>query len=94
MSNTRHTPRPQNPARAEATGEGLSIEFRGYTYKIPPSSKWDLDAIEASERGNVVISTKLLLGEAQWAKFRERNSTLGDLNAFMDAITDVSGGNQ
>ena len=95
MSNTQHTrPRQGNPAKAEATGDDATVEFRGYTYRIPPSSKWSLDAVEAAELGNIVSASRMLLGDKQWAKFRKRNSTLGDLEAFMDAVKAVSGGNR
>lgn len=93
MSNTQRTRPAPHVARAEAKGEGIEIEFEGFTYVVPPSSEWDLDALEAAENGRVVTSTKLILGDAQWTEFRKRNRTMGDLERFMDAVGDVTGGN-
>jgi hypothetical protein len=89
MSNTRHT----NPAKAEATGASMQIEYNGFTYEIPPSSQWDMDAVEAAEEGRMVTSMKLILGADQWAEFRKRNKTMGDLEGFMDRVAELTGGN-
>lgn len=95
MSNTRHTTgKPDvNVAAAEAKGEGIPVEYDGHTYTIPPSSKWDIDAIEAAELGQVVRSTKMILGAEQWAEFRKTHRTLGDLEKFMEAVSELTGGN-
>lgn len=88
MSNTKHV------AKAEATGTDIEIDFEGHTYTIPPSVEWPLDAIEAAEDGEIVRSTKLILGVEQWAEFRERHSKFGDLMEFMKAVEKVAGGNR
>lgn len=85
--------RIQHVARAEAQGKGVDVEFDGVTYTVPPSSEWDLDAIEAAENGQVITSVKMILGDAQWTEFRKHNKTMGDLERFMDAVGDVTGGN-
>lgn len=89
MANTRAV----SAVRSEANGLDIPVEFEGETYRIPPSKLWPLEAIEAAEDGRAVASTKLILGTVQYDKFRETNSTLGDLERFMDKVQEVMGGN-
>lgn len=91
MSNTRHI--EPNVAKAEATGEGIPVEFDDELYEIPPSSEWPLDAVEAAENGQIVTATKLILGPKQWAEFRKAHTTLGDLERFMETLSELTGGN-
>ncbi|OZV74768.1 hypothetical protein CA850_29770 [Micromonospora echinospora] len=85
---------PSTAAKAEATGQSQTFEHDGVTYSVPPTSEWDMDAMEAYERDHIVTCVRLILGPEQFEKFKPKGTkrTLGDLNALFDKIqkaTDV-----
>ncbi|SCL33003.1 hypothetical protein GA0070616_4610 [Micromonospora nigra] len=77
-----------NPAQAEATGQPITFEYAGETYSVAPTDEWDVDAMEAYEAGNIVTCVRLLIGEAQYRKFKPAGAkrTLADLRGLFDAI--------
>jgi hypothetical protein len=68
-----------NTAKTEALDEAISFDFDGETYSVPPAREWDLDALEAYEDGQIARTCRSLLGADQWATFRSKKRTVGDL---------------
>lgn len=77
--------------KAEAKGEGFTVEFDGESYVIPPALDWDLEALEALEEGRVVAAVRALLGDEGWARFREKRRTVRDLNEFFELAAGAAG---
>ncbi|BCJ41676.1 hypothetical protein GCM10010168_53260 [Actinoplanes ianthinogenes] len=78
-------------ARAEAADQPTTFSFDGETYTIAPSKDWDLDALDAMEEGQIVKPVKLILGAEQWATFKTKRRTIGDLNAMFEALQTAAG---
>jgi hypothetical protein len=85
------TRKPTPPAKADVLANGVTFEFDGKTYAIPPTDEWPLDALEAMEKEQGVTFARLLLGEPQWAIFRREHSTAKDLNGLMEALQEAAG---
>ncbi|MDG4801721.1 hypothetical protein [Micromonospora sp. WMMD980] len=83
----------RDAAKAEATGSTVTFEFDGESYEIEPSLTWDLDAMEAYEEGNLVTCVRLILGPAQYTKFKPKGAkrTVGDLGRLFNAIQEAGG---
>jgi hypothetical protein len=79
------------PAKAEALGENVDVEYDGETYSIPPTSEWDLDALEAYEDGKVLATVRSVFGDAQWSKFRQKRRTAADLTKLVEAMQTALG---
>lgn len=77
----------KDAALAEALGQGVTFEFGGRQYTIPPSDDWDIELVEAFERDRLVEAMKLLLGTEQWEEFRKHHTKLRELNEFFEAAT-------
>lgn len=71
----------------------IKVSWRGVMYTIPEFLDWTIDTMEAYERGNVVSAVRGLLGEEQWAQFRLKNATMGDVMDFSEALNKASRGN-
>lgn len=84
-------PTKLNPVQAEATGEPITFEFEDESYTIPAANEWDLDVLEAFEAGQIVKTTKTLLGDEQYAKFKAPGRTVGDLGRFFEALQGAAG---
>ncbi|GAA2843898.1 hypothetical protein Acy02nite_68460 [Actinoplanes cyaneus] len=78
-------------ARAEATDQPTTFVYDGETYTIAPSKDWDLDALDAMEEGQIVKPVKLILGTEQWATFKAKRRTIGDLNDMFEALQKAAG---
>lgn len=83
--------RPAPPAKADVLADGITFEYDGQTYAIPPTSEWPLDALEAMEAEKGVTFSRLLLGESQWRAFRKSHSTTGHLNGLMESLQEAAG---
>lgn len=82
------------PAKVDAIGETIDFDFDGDTYTVPPASAWDLDAIEAFEADKMTTCVRLILGQAQYAKFKAKPRNVADLrNMFAALQTAVGTGN-
>jgi hypothetical protein len=65
----------------------LRVTYRGFTYKIHPNAVQALiGASAAYNDGSIVTGAKALLGERQYAIFRARHSTLGELDELVTMI--------
>lgn len=90
------TPRKRAPAKKPATASPaddgyVDIEYCGMTLHIPIGDNVPLDAYIAFGKGDELLGTELLLGEKQWAAFREKKPTVGDFNAIGEKLTDLLG---
>lgn len=57
-------------AKAEVDAIGTTFVFEGETYFVQPAEEWDVEVFEAAEDGKFVSAVKLLLGAAQWKRFK------------------------
>lgn len=79
--------------KAAATGGVIKIKYEGYTYSIDPEML-TLDTAEEAEAGRIATATKMMLGDEQYKKYKERHPQLLDLAPFYDALMKaVSAGN-
>ena len=69
----------------------LAVEYDGDTYTVAEAEDWEIDALEKAEAGQIVGATKLILGDEQWAKFRETHSRVGQIKDLYDQIGKVAG---
>lgn len=88
------TPRKSAAAaqRAEALGEMIVVPFEGYDYEVPPVNTWDISVIEAQEAGQITRALRAVLGDTQWAAFRERHTTVGPMKDFYNKINQAAVG--
>jgi hypothetical protein len=77
--------------RAEITDEGISFEYDGHRYELGNPQRWDLDVFEAVEDQRIVSACKLLLGPAQWARFRRKHRTMPELIAMFTVAWGAAG---
>ncbi len=80
-----------NTAKTEALAEGISFDFDGETYTVPPAREWDLDVLEAYEDGQIATTCRSLLGPAQWETFKSKRRSVGDLEDLMKAVQGALG---
>ena len=73
-------------AQSEAIGSVCVVEYDGETYAVPPTSDWDVEALEAFEAGRVVALVTALLGAEQWAKFKAKGRKVSELAELFKAI--------
>jgi hypothetical protein len=85
------TNRTAPAAKNEATSSAVPFTFDGVEYTIAPSMSWDLDALEAFENDRIAACVRLILGTDQWAAFRAKPRTVGDLNALFEAMQKAAG---
>ncbi|KJK50419.1 hypothetical protein UK23_10475 [Lentzea aerocolonigenes] len=70
-----------------STGKpGSAVMWRGKRFGLPAPQDYPLDAIEAEEQGRTLTALRLILGEDQYATFRELAKTTGDADDFSKAI--------
>lgn len=83
-----------NPIQAEAEEKSLNMVWKGHVYYLPVSQRdIDLEFLEAAESGQLVAAVKKLIGDDQYARFREDNKTVGELEDFMEKAQELMGGN-
>lgn len=93
MTTTPHPKSSKTPVKAqieevrgtEEDGSRL-VEFDGVEYRVPSQDDVDLGALEAFEANQIARGVRLLVGDEQYAKFRETHSKMSDLSSFMDAL--------
>lgn len=81
----------RNSAQAEATNSPIEVEFDGETYTVPPAREWDLDVLEAYEDEKIVATVRGVLGAEQYAKFRSKRRTVGELEDLFLGIQEALG---
>lgn len=79
-------------AVAEATGKPVDAEYDGTVYTVPTPMEWPLDTLDLLGEGKFTAALKLLLGDEQYAAFREaKPRKLSDAVGLMEAISKASG---
>lgn len=78
-------------AKNEAQDGEIRFEFDGEEYVIATASDWDVEVLEAFEDGNIVQTVRALLGADQWARFKSKRRTVGDLNDLFQEAQDALG---
>jgi len=61
----------------------IVIPFHGESYKIPPGDDWDVTVLDHLFEGNLTASLGVLLGPAQYKKFRAKHTTVGVHREFV-----------
>ncbi len=81
------------PAAVEASGDAtMSIEYEGDTYTVPATvDDWDIEALEAAERGQPAALLNAVLGPAQYAAFKRAHPKVRDLRLMSDRVAGASG---
>lgn len=78
--------------RAEATNtpvpdrEGVRISWQGTEFVLPRAEKFPLEAMEAEEEGKYLRALRIVLGEDQYATWRELTRTAADVEEFAAAV--------
>lgn len=88
------------PVQREATAEAtIDVEWEGMTLSIPTDAdEWDVDAIEAFERGQAISLLRAMFTSAVYDQMKvtfQRNHgrtlKLKDLTGLMDAMATAAG---
>ncbi|NYI06070.1 hypothetical protein [Allostreptomyces psammosilenae] len=79
------------PTKNDATGQPYLVEYNGYSYEVPPSEEWDIDVLEAFDDNKITVALKALLGDEQYATFRQHNRKVKALNEFFMRATEAVG---
>lgn len=61
-----------NLQHAEATGTSTTLEFRGHTYELD-LMRMSWDTLDADRTGDFTTMVRDMLGDEQFATFKERN---------------------
>lgn len=64
----------------------LKVMFEGYEYKIRPDAIQAVLGAKAAYDGRVIYAARVMLGEHQWAIFRQRHNTVGELDRLVDMV--------
>jgi len=86
-------PKPQDhlkPAKAEAEGAGITVLYAGHTYEVPSQDSWDMDVLDVAMT-QPQKALKMVIGDEQYAAFRSRHRTVGELSAVWEAIYAAAG---
>lgn len=78
-------------ARAEATDSPITVTWKGKTYKVKPSTQWDIEVLEAMEDGKM---TKILQGVLEgdgYARLRATRPLVSELGDLFDKIQKALG---
>lgn len=70
----------------EIVKNGVTFDYAGYTYTVPPGKEWPLEVVEAQEDGRMLGFVKELLGKKDYAEMRKTCKVTQDLNDFLDAM--------
>lgn len=63
-----------------------AVMWRGKRSTPPAGSEFPLDAMEAEEEGGHLAALRLILGQAQYATWRNRAKTAADVEDFSVAV--------
>lgn len=70
------------PTKRDATHEALTVTFHGASYSVPPADDWDLTVLEEIDAGRSTSALRALLGDEQYATFREKHTKVSALKEF------------
>lgn len=62
----------------------LRVKYAGHTYTISPDPADAVVGLAAVSDGKLIATARAWLGAEQWALFRQRHRTLGDLRALVN----------
>lgn len=80
------------PAKAEANGEPVKVEYDGTVYTVPTPLEWPLDTLDELEAGRFTKALKMVLGADQYDAFRtSKPRTLQDAVKLWEAVAAGSG---
>jgi hypothetical protein len=78
-------------AKAEATKKKHTFVHDGENYSIATTKEWGIDVIEAIEDEKIVSAIRAILGDKQWATFKNKPRTVDDLNSLFESISKAAG---
>lgn len=79
-------------AIAEATGEGIAVEYDGTVYTVPAPIDWDIDVLDELDAGRFTKALRLVLGDEQYAAFKAaKPRKLADAVNLFQAISEACG---
>lgn len=77
--------------KAEVDTIGTTFQFDGETYFVQPAEEWDVEVFLAAEEGKFVTAVKLLLGPAQWKRFKSKRRVSREVEAIFVAAQEALG---
>lgn len=78
-------------ARNEALDTPITVTWKGKTYKVLPSSKWDIEVLEAMEDGKMTYILRNILEGDGYQRLRETKPLVTDLAEFFDKVQKALG---
>ncbi len=78
-------------ARAEALDTPTTVTWKGKTYKVKPSSQWDIEVLEAMEDGKMTALLRGILEGDGYARLRATKPLVDELGEFFDKIQKAIG---
>jgi len=75
-------------AESEAKGERIDVEHNGAVYSLPSPLDYPVDVVFAD---NDFEAVRIVLGEAQWQRYRATKPTIRDFQLFNDKINLFAG---
>ena len=75
-------------AKAEATREPTFFTHRGIEFRVPHPLDFPLELMETDDE---IEAARLILGDEQWAAYRETKPSIGDFYELSQAMSDANG---
>lgn len=66
--------------------EMVTFEYDGVQYEFDPEDVNDVEILEQFEEGKIVIPTKAILGDVQWAEFKKKKRGGPELTELVEAM--------
>lgn len=66
-------PQDRQTAKSEVKNEATEIVFKDETYVVAPDALDNIELIEAIEDEKFIKAIRMVIGDAQWAKYKESN---------------------
>lgn len=76
---------------AAARSETITFTYDGDEYTVANGDDISIDLLEAIEARRTAGAIRAILGEAGWAKFRERHDKVSHLNEIADKWSEATG---
>lgn len=75
----------------EATDKPITVTWKGKTYRIVPSTEWDIETLEAMEDGKMTHMLRGMLAGDGYARLRETKPLITDLDELFGKIQKAVG---
>lgn len=76
---------------AEATGQGLSVDYAGQSYTFRPATEWPGRILRNARAGMIDLVLEAVLGPDQFKAFDATDPTIGQYGELFNAIAVAAG---